>query len=155
MTDKPDADRPTKGARDQLINQAHARLDAHGIALSPSKVVTLVKEFQSKVQPRNVDFGEYLDAAASEINDKRLRGIAGQLLTDEAKSANLTPSRGRLRSTQRDPVGEKATWQVFVDRDIPEILARGEGEGIVSGADTEWLLLTRPPRRVDRERNTG
>jgi len=98
-----------------LIRRAHQLLAACDVPLSPSRVTRLVREYKVKVEPSGMDFENYLVNAVIQVADNRNRQLAGKVLGPDEKS-------GRPTAHSDHVTGERATWNVFVERDIPRIL---------------------------------
>lgn len=105
---------PTGGRRrpDQELKHAHELLHHWGITLSPGKVRNLVREYRHKVAPRGITFETYLRNAVIDAGDTHVRRRAGQVLDPEAK--------GRATPYNDQATGETATWNVLVERDLPQ-----------------------------------
>lgn len=100
-----------------LIRHAHQFMATNGVSMSPSKVTRLVREYLHKVAPRNIPFEEYLHNAVIDAADTHVRRAAGTVLTPEDK--------GKATAHNDQAVGETATWNVFIERDLPRIAEQG------------------------------
>ena len=99
------------GGAETLIRRAHQLLADCKVPLSPSRVSRLVREYRTKVEPRGIDFDTYLRTALVQVADSQTRRLAGMVLGPEEKS-------GRPTVHSDHATGERATWNVFVERDL-------------------------------------
>lgn len=107
---------------EKLIRHAHNLLAGNDIALSPSKVSRLVQEFRRKVEraPER-PFDAYMVDAIREIREYRTNLAAGQVLAPEGKGPGQVRHAGRRVTAVDRQTGEPATWNVFVQRDLPRL----------------------------------
>ncbi|BDY31388.1 hypothetical protein hbim_05340 [Mycolicibacterium mageritense] len=94
----------------QELKHAHDLLAEWGVSLSSGKVRGLVREYLHKVQPRGIQFEDYLRNAVVDAGETHIRRVAGRVLNVEAK--------GRVIAHNDQPTGETATWNVFTERDL-------------------------------------
>lgn len=113
---RPQSASPTRGSTrpENLIRRAHSLLGSWGLSLPPGKVSRLVREYQFKAEPRGIAFDQYLLGAVNDVSDHRARQAAGRLLGPDEKS-------GRPTAHSDHATGERATWNVFVERDLPRL----------------------------------
>lgn len=113
---------PTTGgsvSAEKMIRRAHQLVTHAGIDISPSKVTRLVREYQHKVGARK-EFDAYIADAIREAGEQRALQLAGQILAPEDKGRGPVRLRGRKSVSVDQQVGEAATWNVFVERHLPQ-----------------------------------